>query len=107
IDGFAFTYFATNGEALTNFVPPTMDGLEGNPVRDIPSGLREWSRYRGYDAQVTSQLADFNPSVPDGKGFSFEDLKAEINAGYPVLLLLQHHDNMSRALPGNMRANPL
>lgn len=103
IDAFAFNYWDKSGDRMTNFVPPVIEGV---PVRDIQSGLREWSRYRGYDADVYSQLADFNSTIPAGKGFTFEDLKAEIDAGYPVLLILQEHDDYSRSLPGMPSANP-
>jgi len=68
--------------------------------------LREWSRYCGYDADVYTQHTDFNPTVPAGRGFTFEDLKAEIDAGYPVLLFLQHFEEYSRHLPPLQRANP-
>jgi hypothetical protein len=104
IDAFAFIYWDKNGDRLANFEPPLVSGLK---VRDVPSGLRAFSRYRGYDANVAAQLADFNPTVPAGRGFSFEDLKVEINAGYPVLLILQNYDEPSRTLPGMPRANPM
>lgn len=103
INGFAFNYWDKSGERMTNFVPPVIEGV---PVRDIQSGLREFSRYRGYDANVYSQLADFNSTLPPGKGFTFEDLKAEIKAGYPVVLFLQGHEDYSRSLPGLPDANP-
>jgi hypothetical protein len=99
IDGFAFNFWDKAGNRRTNFTPPA-------GIRDIQSGLREWSRYRGYDAVVSSQLVDVSPEAPEGTGFSFEDIKVEINAGYPVLLLLQKHGDFSRNLPGLDRANP-
>ena len=86
-----------------NFLPASQTG---QVVPDIPSGLRAWTRFRGNDADVFSQLADFNPTVSPGKGFTFADLKAEIDAGYPVLLYLQNYDELSRSLPGMPRANP-
>ncbi len=103
IDGFAFTYWDKNGDRLVNFEPPMVDGVR---ARDIPSGLREFTKYRGYAADATSQLVDFNPTVPAGKGFTFEELKAEIDAGYPVVLILQNYNELSRALPGLPNANP-
>jgi hypothetical protein len=104
IDAFAFTYWDKNGDRLVNFEPPVAEGVQ---VREIPSGLRAFSRYRGYDANVASQLAEFNPKAPAGHGFTFEDLKAEINAGYPVLIILQNYNQLSRSLPGMPRANPM
>ncbi|MGZ8898609.1 MAG: hypothetical protein ACXW3Z_00810 [Limisphaerales bacterium] len=104
IDGFAFNYWDRTGNRRTNFVPPATGGVA---VRDIQSGLRAWSRYRGYEATVSSQLADVNPETPVGAGFTFEDIRAEINAGYPVMLMLQNHNEFSRPiLPGMPRANP-
>lgn len=102
IDGYAFNFWDKSGERRTNYQP----AINGLPVRDIQSGLRAWSEYRGYAADVFSQLSDFNSTIPSGKGFTFEDLKAEINAGYPVLLFLQDFANYSRPLPGLDRANP-
>jgi hypothetical protein len=104
IDGFAFNFWDKTGNRRTNFVPPIVNGVQ---VRDIQSGLREWSRSRGYSANVSSQLADVNPEAPLGTGFTFDDIKAEINAGYPVLLLLQRHNEFSRELLGTPGLNPL
>lgn len=103
IDAYSFVYWDATGERRVNFVPGPEAGL---PARDIPSGLRAWTRWRGYDCEVFSQLTDFNPEVPAGKGFTFEDMKAEIDAGYPVLLFLQPWGAKSRNLPGMPRANP-
>jgi hypothetical protein len=55
---------------------------------------------------VFSQLADFNPNVPTDAGFTFADLKAEIDAGYPVLLYLQQYGQLFRNLPGMPHGNP-
>lgn len=104
IDGYAFNYWDKTGLRRTNFVPPTSGGA---PARDIQSGLRAWSEYRGYEAEVTSQLANVNPETPLGTGFTFEDLRAEIDAGYPVMLILQTYFEFSRDdLSGMPRANP-
>ena len=103
VDAFSFTYWATNGTRRVNFIP---SDAAGTPARDIPSGLRAWARWRGYDADVFSQLTDFNPTVPAGTGFTYEDMKAEINAGYPVLLFLQNFSSYSRVLGDMGQANP-
>ena len=68
------------------------------PIPDIQSGLRAWMRYRGYEADVFTQLTDFNPQTPPGHGFTFEDLKAEIDAGYPVMVFLQPFSQAYRSL---------
>jgi hypothetical protein len=104
IDGFAFTYWDATGDRRVNFLPGPN---AGTPARDVQSGLRAWAQSRGYDADVFSQLADFNPNVPAGHGFTFNDLKAEIDAGYPLLLFLQSPTQFSRSLPSMPRANPL
>jgi len=103
IDGFAVCYWDPSGARRVNFVPPDMDGVE---VRDVPSGLRAWTRSLGFDARVFSQLADFHSGLAPGVGFTFEQLRAEIDAGYPVMLFLQNHDVTFRSLPGMERANP-
>lgn len=99
INGYAFNFWDAQGGRLLNFQPD-------QGIRDIQSGLRAWAKSRGYEADVASQLVDTNPTVPGGKGFTFADLKAEIDAGFPVLLILQHPNELSRSLEGNSRANP-
>jgi hypothetical protein len=100
IDGYAFNFWDKTGNRRTDFTPP-------GGVRDIQSGLRKWSEYRGYDAVVSSQLVDVTPEAPTGTGFTFEDIKAEINAGFPVLLILQNHGNYSRTIGDLPNANPM
>jgi hypothetical protein len=109
IDAFAFNFWDHTGNRRVNFTPPPSNGL---PMRDVQSGLKQWAQYRGYDAEVMSQLSDFNPTIQGGPGFTFADLKAEIDAGYPVLLMLQNPYELFRSLrppqyiPGNPRGNP-
>jgi len=103
IDAYSFVYWDTKGNKRVNFTPGPEAGL---PAVDIQSGLKAWAKHRGYDADVFTQLTDFNPNMPVGKGFTFDDLKAEIDAGYPVLLFLQGFDGNSRLLPGMPKANP-
>ena len=103
IDGFCFNYWDTNGNRRVNFTP-TSDA--GEPVTDVQSGLRAWTQSRGSDCEVFSQLADFNPNKPPGAGFTFADLKAEIDAGYPVLLFLQPYSQKARTLGSATNVNP-
>jgi len=103
IDAFAFAFWDLTGAKRTNFVALATNG---EVIRDIPSGLRDWTRFRGYEAEVASQLTDFNPQVKPGNGFSFKDLRAEIDSGYPVLIVLQRFGEFARTLPGMARANP-
>ncbi len=103
IDGYVFNYFDASGQRRVNFTPSAAAGL---PARDLQSGLRAWANYRGYEADVFSQLVDVNSMVPPGSGFTFSDLKAEIQAGYPVLIFLQDPYNTSQPRDLMPRANP-
>ena len=103
IDAFSFVFWDKTGSKRHNYAPPPD---QNGPVRDIQSGFKAWTEYKGSSCDVFSQLAEFNPNVPPGLGFHFEDLKAEIDAGYPVLIFMQNPDEFSRSLPGNPRANP-
>ena len=106
INGFSFVYWDLRGSKRLNYVP---SAVAGSPARDIQSGLRAWAKSRGYEADVFTQLTDFNPHVLSGKGFSFVDLKAEIDAGCPVLLFLQDFNESYRSFsepPAMSRANP-
>ncbi len=102
IDGYSFVFWDRSGNPRINFKPQAPDG---SSVTDIPSGLREWARFRGYDADTISQLADVNSNSPGGMGFTYADLKAEIDAGYPVLIYLQPEDVLHREIDGE-RLNP-
>ncbi len=103
IDGYSFVFW--NGSGARRDARP---GFEPSiPKRsDMPSGLIDWTRFRGYDGEAFCQLADFNPVVTGGRGFTFENLKSEIDAGYPVLLYLQPTSQLSRTLGGQSRVNP-
>ena len=103
IDAYAVTYWDRTGARRMNYVPPPQGALA---VRDLPSGLRAWTRFRGYDCNVFSQLADFNPNIPSGGGFTFADLKREIDSGYPMMLFLQNFHELSRPIANMARANP-
>ncbi len=103
IDAYSFVFWDKTGLRRTNFQPTN---AAGQAIADIPSGLRAWAQWRGFDAEVFSQLTDFNPTVPVGRGFTFANLKAEIDAGYPVLLYLQNFTEYSRSIPGMTNANP-
>ncbi|MDA1276126.1 MAG: hypothetical protein O2960_19080 [Verrucomicrobia bacterium] len=103
IDAYAVTFWDKFGAKRSNFQPSPQGEFE---VRDLPSGLRTWSSVRGYESNVYSQLVDFFPGLAPKMGFSFEAIKAEIDAGYPVMLYLQNHDEKIRSLPGMERANP-
>ena len=103
IDGFCFVSWDPSGQKRLNHVP---DPTAGEPDVDVQSGLRAWARYRGYDADVFTQLTDFNPNTTPGQGFTFADMQAEINAGYPVLLFLQSFYEMSQSIGSAANVNP-
>jgi hypothetical protein len=103
IDGFAWIEWDLNGERRWNHRPAEHNGT---PLKDFPSGLRAWTEYRGGAADVFSQVADFNPKAGAGRGFTFDDLKAEIDAGYPVVIYLQEFAETSRFMPSGVLGNP-
>lgn len=80
INAYAFNYYETNASRRYNFE---------STIPDIQSGLRKYLQYCGYDAEVFSQVSDFYPKTPPGRGFSFYDFMQYIDAGYPVLMHLQ------------------
>jgi hypothetical protein len=103
IDGFCFVSWDPSGEKRVNYVP---DPAAAEPDVDVQTGLRAWARWRGYDADVFTQLTDFNPNKLPGKGFTFADMQAEIDAGYPVLLFLQSFGQLSRTVGSAENVNP-
>lgn len=102
IDAYSFVFWDKTGKRRSNF---SFTNTTGQYIPDIQSGFRAWARYRGYDADVFTELTDFNPERTGG-GFTFEDVKAEINAGYPVLVYLQPTNQFFRSLSGMPKANP-
>ena len=103
VDAFSFVYWDTNGNRRVNFTAMTPTNT---PAPDIQSGLRAWTQFRGFDAEVFTQLVDFNPHTPAGRGFTFEDVKREIDAGYPLLVFLQDYNEFYRSFTGMPRGNP-
>jgi hypothetical protein len=102
IDAYSFVFWDKSGKRRSNF---SFTNTAGQYIPDIQSGFKAWARYRGYDADVFTQFSDFNPERTGG-GFTYEDVKAEINAGYPVCVYLQPTNQFFRSLPGMPKANP-
>lgn len=102
IDAFSFVFWDKTGNKRANYYQTNANQY----VPDIPSGLREWAKYRGYDVDVFSQLPSFSPEKTGAGGFTYADMKAEIDAGYPVLLFLQPPGEFSRSLGSMTKANP-
>ena len=92
LDAYSFVYWDATAERRINYTPSS----EAGPPVDIQSGLRAWTAYRGYGADVFTQLTDFNPNKTGPGGFTFDDMKAELDAGYPVLLFMQAYTEISR-----------
>lgn len=104
IDAYCFNFWDKTGARRWNYTPEPVNGI---PVQDVQSGLRAWTAARGYAADTCSQLPDFSAEIAGpGQGFSFEDLRAEIDAGYPVLIFLQNWQQQSRPVGDMARANP-
>jgi len=104
IDGYAFVYWDKTGARRVNYQPDETAGL---PALDVQSGLRKWARHCGYYADTFTQLGEFNPEITGpGVGFRFEDVQAEIDAGYPLLVQLQAWNTFHRAMGDMPRANP-
>ena len=106
IDAYSYSFWDKTGQRRNNY---SFTNTTGQYIPDIQSGLRAWAKYRGYEADVFTQLTSFNPERTGSGGFSYADVKAEINAGYPILCFLQPRNELSRSLanPTAMaRANP-
>ncbi len=107
IDAYSFVFWDKTGNKRVNYSPTN---ATGQYIPDIQSGYKAWARYRGYDADVFTQLSDFNPERTTAAGFTYENVKAEIDAGYPVLCFLQEQGVFSRNFSGRNppmpKANP-
>lgn len=103
VDAYSFVFWDTTGRRRTNFDTNYPAGLA---PRDIQTGLREWTSYRGYDSDVFTQLAEFEPHRTTTNGFSFADMKREIDSGFPVLLFLQPTNQTSHTFGNLVNANP-
>ena len=103
IDAYSFVFWDKTGNKRINYSPTNNTG---EYVPDIQSGLKAWAKYRGYDADVFTQLPSFSPEKTGPGGFTYADMKAEIDAGYPVLLFLQPPGEFSRSLGSMTKANP-
>ena len=105
IDAYSFVFWDKTGQRRANY---SSTNTAGQYVPDIQSGLRAWAKHRGYDADVFTQLTIFNGERTGPSGFTYADVQAEIDAGYPILCFLQPTTQFSRNLNGPvaMRANP-
>ncbi|MCK4886086.1 MAG: right-handed parallel beta-helix repeat-containing protein, partial [Planctomycetes bacterium] len=84
-DGGTWFWFEPYGEKIYNFIPPSSWGL---PATAGCHGMRLFAESRSYI--VTENYNQMVDTYAAG-GFSFEDYKAEIDAGYPVLITVTGH----------------
>lgn len=88
-DGYAWITYYHNGDPLYDR-PDFYD--DGKLRRDACHGLRLFVESRGYSVDSNySQYIKGWPGTDPGKGFTFADFQAEIDAGYPVIILLVGH----------------
>ena len=102
IDAFSFVFWDKTGNRRNNYYTTNA----GAYVPDIGSGLKQWMRWLGYDADVFTQLTEFNPERSTTNGFTYADVKREIDAGYPVLCFLQPTGEFNRTVNGVPNVNP-
>lgn len=102
IDAYSFVFWDKTGNKRSNYYQTNNNQY----VPDIPSGLREWAKYRGYEVDVFSQLPSFSTEKTGTGGFTYADLKAEIDAGYPLLLFLQPPNQFYSPRGSMAKANP-
>ena len=90
VDGSTAFYYVPSGDPLDDF-----SEYETNepPERDGCHGMKLFAESRGYTvlANFYQLILGAEGTVP-GKGFSFENFQAEIDAGRPVLLQLFNKD---------------
>ena len=79
---------ATSFHSWSNADPLFCSTIEGWGTNDGALGLKEFYEHRGYSvSDCYTQKTDNQYSG----GFSFEDFKAEIDAGHPVMLHVEGH----------------
>jgi len=87
IDGGTTFFFATNGAPLYDY-----SGSEGSTParRDGAHGMKLFAESRGYSvsSNYNQYIYGYNGNT---QGFTFNQYKAEIDAGYPVLIQLSGH----------------
>jgi hypothetical protein len=86
IDGStALWAYSSSGEKLYDYIPPESAGL---PQTSLCHGLKLYAEYCGYTVEENyTQKVD----TLFEDGFSFEDFKAEIDSGQPVIIQLRGH----------------
>ena len=92
-DGSTTFWFYEDGAAMT---PAGIEGLSDPDINYIETdgmyGIKEYLEYRGYSytALKTQKKYGLDSSNPTA-GFTYDDFKAEIDAGRPVLVHIEGH----------------
>ena len=89
-DGSTFFYVYNDGSPVT---PADIEGLGAEVLAaDGMYGIKEYIEYRGYSytALKTQKKYGFDGNNPSA-GFTYNDFKAEIDAGRPVLVHIEGH----------------
>ncbi len=85
LDGATCLYSLSSGTRLYDYIPPSTYGL---PQTALCHGMRLFAESRGYTViENYTQKIDALYST----GFTFEDYKAEIDAGWPVMIQVVGH----------------
>ncbi len=84
-DGSTHWFYKWNGD---RYYDPLSPSDSGSPRTGCAHGMRTFAESRGYTVTTNySQLSDNR----DDDGFSFSDLKNEIDQGYPVIIHIVDH----------------
>lgn len=84
IDGATSFYYYSSGDPLYDYDPGPGD-------QDGCHGLRLFIESRGYSVQTNFNQYIRGQGTNPNKGFTFEQYKAEIDAGRPVLIHVENH----------------
>lgn len=85
VDGATALFSYSSADRLYDYIPPASAGL---PRTELCHGMRLFAESRGY--QVLENYTQKIDALYSG-GFSLADYRAEIDAGYPVMIQLQGH----------------
>jgi hypothetical protein len=91
-DGGSVFWNFTNGD-------PLYDGVGGGiaDIRDGSHGMKLWAEYCGYTVitnytqRISGLVAPPYPTIPADKGYTLDQYRAEIDAGFPVIIHTSGH----------------
>jgi PKD repeat protein len=84
-DGATMYFFDPGGDPTVDFI-----GMEWNGMRDATHGMKLFAESRGYvvTSNYNQYISGYNGHY---HGFTYDQYKAEIDSGYPVLIILNNH----------------